>query len=101
MDTGRSEPPGGNMLIVFASMLAALSTGIVERSTADPTQAIDTHIHLFEPVGLDWLKDTNSPLYRTYAASEFEEMNRKLPLRHAVLIEAGTDPEHAGPCLAA
>lgn len=55
---------------------------------------IDTHIHLYEPVGLDWLKPTDTQLNQPHHADHFIALAQNTPINRAVVVEAGTTLEH-------
>jgi L-fuconolactonase len=59
-----------------------------------PPGAIDTHIHLYEPIGLDWLKPENSRLNQPHHAEQFKAVSAETPISRAVVVEAGTTLEH-------
>ncbi len=56
--------------------------------------AIDTHIHLYEPVGLDWLKPDSVRLNQPHHAERFKAVSAETPVSRAVVVEAGTSLEH-------
>jgi len=59
-----------------------------------PPGAIDTHIHLYEPVGLDWLKPDNTRLNQPHHAERFKAIAAETPITRAVVVEAGTTLAH-------
>ena len=59
-----------------------------------PPGAIDTHIHLYEPVGLDWLRPHHTRLGRPHHAEQFEAISADTPITRAIVVEAGTNLDH-------
>ncbi|WP_168442143.1 amidohydrolase family protein [Pontiella desulfatans] len=60
----------------------------------NPSGGIDTHIHLYEPAGLDWLKPDNTRLNQPHHAERFKAVSAGTPITWAVAVEAGTSLEH-------
>lgn len=74
--------------VFLLSLLCSFALGEI------PPGAIDTHIHLYEPVGLDWLKPDNERLNQPHHAERFKAVSAGTPITRAVVVEAGTTLAH-------
>jgi L-fuconolactonase len=77
-------------------ILLLLAVGLLfGTSSAKPhMNGIDTHIHLYEPVGLDWLKPSNTNLNQSHHTTDFKQQCEGTLINRAVVVEAGTVMEH-------
>ncbi len=76
--------------LLFLIALATAVSPALATETAPAT--IDTHIHLYEPDGLDWLRPANTRLYRPVFVEDFIAATTGTPIRQAIVVEADTRP---------
>lgn len=81
--------PSPTWFALFSALIPALAGPLGEMGGG-----IDTHIHLYEPEGLDWLKPAQTNLFRPHHATDFKAISKGTPLARAVVVEAGTAVGH-------
>ncbi len=82
------KPNEAQSTVLLLSLLCNCALGDL------PSGGIDTHIHLYEPVGLDWLNPDDSRLNRPHHAEQFKAVSADTPISLAIVVEAGTTMAH-------